>query len=260
MLFGRGITRENVQEIKNISGVKDAEGKVTFMGTIDGNEDRTLELNFIDSNEISKLYIIDGEEFSEDKKGVWINEYFAKNNNLKVGDTLNIKYDSAILEEKILGIINVPDHVYSVKDSSEVFPNHNDYGFCYLSINEFPKDYIINKLMLAMNINDKNIIPDFNIKDTLKYTSVMVKLEENAKINDVKKEIEDKIENVIAIINIEDTLSYNTYQTEIDEGKTYAGVFTILFLLIAVLSVITTMTRVVKKQRIQIGTLKALRF
>lgn len=259
MLFGKGLTRENVGEIKAIDGVENAEGKVTFMGTIAGNEDRTLELNFIETNEISKLYIVEGEEFNENKKGVWINEYFAKNNNLKVGDTLNIKYDSAILEEKILGIINVPDHVYSVKDSSEVFPNHNDYGFCYLSINEFPKDYIIDKLMLAMNINDKSMIPDFNIKDTLKFTSIMVNLEENAKINDIKKEIENKLENVIAVIEIEDTLSYNTYQTEIEEGKTYAGVFTVLFLLIAVLSVITTMTRVVKKQRTQIGTLKALR-
>ena len=42
------------------------------------------------------------------------------------------------------------------------------------------------------------------------------------------------------------------------EGKTYIGVFSGLFLFIAMLSVITTMTRVVKNQRTQIGTLKAL--
>ncbi|MCR5483667.1 MAG: ABC transporter permease [Bacilli bacterium] len=50
------------------------------------------------------------------------------------------------------------------------------------------------------------------------------------------------------------------YQGEIDEGKTYIGVFSGIFLFIAMLSVITTMTRVVKNQRIQIGTLKALGF
>ena len=48
------------------------------------------------------------------------------------------------------------------------------------------------------------------------------------------------------------------YRSEIEEGETYIGVFSGLFLFIALLSVITTMTRVIKKQRTQIGTLKAL--
>lgn len=42
------------------------------------------------------------------------------------------------------------------------------------------------------------------------------------------------------------------------EGETYVGIFSFLFLFIAVLFVITTMTRIVKKQRYQIGTLKSL--
>jgi ABC-type antimicrobial peptide transport system permease subunit len=78
--------------------------------------------------------------------------------------------------------------------------------------------------------------------------------------NQVKNDIEDNIENALAVIKIEDTSSYSMYQSEIDEGKTYVGVFSGLFLFIAILSVITTMTRVVEKQKIQIGTLKALGF
>ena len=64
----------------------------------------------------------------------------------------------------------------------------------------------------------------------------------------------------MATIDIEDTASYTMYQGEIDEGKAYVGIFSGLFLFIALLSVITTMTRVVKRERIQIGTLKALGF
>jgi len=88
----------------------------------------------------------------------------------------------------------------------------------------------------------------------------MVDVDNIEKINDVKKSIEDNIENAKAIINIEDTSSYIAYQGEIDEGKTYVGVFSGIFLFIAMLSVITTMTRVVKNQRVQIGTLKAIGF
>ena len=72
--------------------------------------------------------------------------------------------------------------------------------------------------------------------------------------------LEDKVKDAIAVTDIKDEFSYSSYQNEIEEGETYVGVFTGLFLFIAILSVITTMTRVVKKQRIQIGTLKALGF
>ena len=76
----------------------------------------------------------------------------------------------------------------------------------------------------------------------------------------VKNAIEDQVENAKAIIKIEDSSSYSTYQGEIDEGKAYVGIFSGLFIIIALLSVVTTMTRVVKKQRMRIGTLKALGF
>ena len=124
-------------------------------------------MNFIEENEISKFYIVDGESFNKDTKGIWLDNFFAEENNLKIGDTLKVKYDGYVFEEKI-------DNV--------------------------------------------------------------------------------------AVINIEDTASYKQYQGEIEEGETYIGVFSGLFLFIALLSVVTTMNRVVKKQRLQIGTLKALGF
>ena len=104
------------------------------------------------------------------------------------------------------------------------------------------------------------IMTDFNYKDYIPFSSIMVDVKDVAKKDDVKEMVEDKIENAKAIINVEDTSSYVAYQGEIDEGKTYVGVFSGIFLFIALLSVITTMTRVVKKERVQIGTLKALGF
>lgn len=231
---------------------------------MESNEDRTLQVNFIESNEISKFYVVDGKGFSKDEKGVWLDEYYANKNNLKVGYTIKIKYENATLEEKIIGLINVPDHVYDIKDESEVFPDHKNYGFCYLSINEFPESIIKKEVMNKMNITDEKIfdsyMPDFNYKDYIIYNYVMVDVDNEDNKNTVKNEIENKIDNAIAVTDIKDSMSYSTYQGEIEEGETYVGVFTGLFLLIAVLSVVTTMTRVVKKQRVQIGTLKALGF
>lgn len=261
-VIGANFTNEDLETIKNINNIKDAERKLSVTATTDN--DKTLLLNFIESNNISKFYIIDGEEFDANKSGVWLDNFYAKENNIKVGDTILVKYEDLKLEEKVLGLINVPDHIYDTRDDSEIYPDRKEFGFAYLSINEISEDYIKSKVMEEMNITDETLfysyVIDFNYKDYLIFNNVMIDVDDNNKIEQVKNDIEDNVKNALAIINIEDTSSYRMYQGEIDEGKTYVGVFSGLFLFIAMLSVITTMTRVVKNQRTQIGTLKALGF
>lgn len=256
------LTKENLDTIKQIENVKNAESKLVVNGVLEENNDVALQLSFIETNEISKLYIVEGNEFNVNTKGIWLDNFFAEENNLKIGDTLKVKYDGYVLDEKIIGFINVPDHLYDVKDESQLYPDHKTFGFAYLSVNEL-EEYIKNQVMQEMNITDSKIfeqyVSDFNYKDYLKYNYIMIDIDDKEKINEVKSKIEEKIDNV-ALIDIEDTASYKTYQGEIEEGETYIGVFSGLFLFIALLSVITTMTRVVKKQRVQIGTLKALGF
>lgn len=255
------LTKENLDTIKQIDNVKNAESKLVVNSVLEENNEIVLQLSFIESNEISKFYIVEGNEFSANTKGIWLDTFFAKENNLKIGDTLKVKYDGYVLDEKIIGFINVPDHLYDVKDESQLYPDHKTFGFAYLSINEL-EEYIKNQVMQEMNITDSKIfeqyVSDFNFKDYLKYNYIMIDIDDKEKTNEVKNQIEEKIDNV-ALVNIEDTASYRQYQGEIEEGETYIGVFSGLFLFIALLSVITTMTRVVKKQRIQIGTLKAIR-
>lgn len=264
VVTGSNFTEADLKDIKNIDYVQNAERKLTLVGTMDSAEDRTLQINFIEQNEIAKLYIVDGVEFDKEKSGVWLDEYYANNNQLKVGDTITIKYDGFELTEEIVALVNVPDHVYDIKDESAIFPNHIDYGFCYLSINEFPESYIKKQVMKEADITDEAIfdlaMPDFNYEDYLIFNQIMIDVDQEENKNTVKNKIEEKIENAIAVTDIKDSISYASYQGEIEEGETYVGVFSGLFLFIAILSVITTMTRVVKKQRIQIGTLKALGF
>ena len=257
-------TDKDLETVKNIDHVENAERRLTIVGNMESDKDITLQMNFIESNKISKFYVIDGEEFGKDKKGLWLDEYFANKNDLKVGDTIKIKYDGETLEEKVLGLINMPDHVYDIKDESAIFPTHTDYGFVYMSIDEFPQEYVKKQAMKVAGIEDDKlfdtVMQDWNFRNYLTYNYLLIDVDEEENKNDVKNEIEEKLENVLAVTDIKDSLSYDTYQGEIEEGETYCGVFSGLFLFIAVLSVITTMTRVVKKQRTQIGTLKALGF
>lgn len=104
------------------------------------------------------------------------------------------------------------------------------------------------------------MVPNFDYKEKIPYTYIMLDVDDKNNDNDVINNIENNISNAIAMNEIENSSSYKMYQGEIDEGKAFVGIFSGLFLFIAMLSVITTMTRVVKKQKLQIGTLKALGF
>ena len=259
---GANFTKEDLSDVKKIEHVKNAERKLTVYGSMDDKSEKTLQLNFIESNEISKFHVVDGEGFNKDKEGIWVDSYFAERNDIKVGNTLKVLYDGVKFEEKVLGLILVPDHVYDIKDESTVFPDHIDYGFTYLSINEFPDEVVIKNVMKEAGIEDKETLwqstPDFDPKDSLVFNYLLVDIDEKENKQEVKNEIESKINSAIATTYVEDTTSYMGLKSEIEEGEVYCPVFAGLFLFIAVLSVITTMTRVVKKQRIQIGTLKAL--
>ena len=256
------LTHNDLNTIKDIDNVNDAELKLSVNATTD--KDKILLLNFIESNNISKFYVIDGEKFDPNKKGIWLDNFYCKENNIKVGDTVLVKYENMELYEKVLGRINVPDHLYDTRDESELYPDRKEFGFAYMSTNEITEDYIKSLVMKELNINNKELfdklVPNFNYKDYIPYSNIMVDVKDKKKRDNVKNDIEDKVKNAKAIINVEDTSSYMTYQGEIDEGKTYVGVFSGIFLFIAMLSIITTMTRVIKKERVQIGTLKALGF
>ncbi len=256
------LNHDDLDAIKKIDNVKDAELKLSVTATTDN--DKTLLLNFIESNNISKFYVYDGESFDFNKKGIWLDNFYCEENNIKVGDIILVKYDGMELHEKVLGRINVPDHLYDTRDESELYPDRKEFGFAYMSTNEITEDYIKSLVMKESNITDEKIfdvvMPNFNYKEYITFSNIMVDVLNNEKRDEVKQAIEDKVINAKAVINVEDTTSYVTYQGEIDEGKTYVGVFSGIFLFIAMLSVITTMTRVVKKQRTQIGTLKALGF
>ena len=261
-VLGTNFSMEDLNQIKKIEHVKNAERKLSVTGTT--NEDKTLLINFIEENDISRFYVVEGEKFDASKSGVYLDEFYARENNIKLGDTIKVKYDSLELEEKVLALINVPDHLYDTRDESELYPNRTEFGFAYLSASEISESFIKNLVMKNLGIEDEKLFdqmsPDFHYQDYIPYNTIMVDVEEEESKEQVKQSIEEKIEHALAVIDIKNTSSYVTYQGEIDEGKTYVGVFSGLFLFIAMLSVITTMTRVIHKEQVQIGTLKALGF
>ena len=245
-LTSQNFTEEKLNEIKNIENVKNAERLLTIRANVADSErftnpdtnkkisDLVLECNFIETNDINKIYKVEGDDYSKEKSGLWLDYYLAKKIGIKVGDELELSIEGNTFKEKVLGLIEVPDHVYFIKDETAIFPTHTDYGFCYLSIKELPE----------------------NIPQIFPYA--IVDVDDTAKTEETKNKIKDNIDGIVTATLRDDNFSYEGYKREAEEGETYSGVFSGLFVFIAILSVVTTMNRFIKKERTQIGTLKAL--
>ena len=115
------MTHDDLKMIKEIDNVKDAELKLSLTATT--NNDKTLLLSFIESNNISKFYLFDGEAFDVHTSGIWLDNFYAIEHDIKVGDMILVKYEEMELHEKVRGLINVPDHLYDVRDESELYPD-----------------------------------------------------------------------------------------------------------------------------------------
>ena len=233
------ISDANLKSLKNLRYVKDVNRAYVFHSKLKGYKDVTLETNVLEKNTISKMYVVKGEGFSSQSKGVWMDSYLADYLKIHVGDTLKLDVSGQTVKLKVKGLINTPDHVYFVKDSTEIFPTHTNYGYIYVSSSTFSKE-VLHGLDVPFN-------------------KAYVDVDSNKNVESVKKKLQDDFD-FISVIDRKDTFSYAGYQSEVEEGQTYAPVFTGIFLMIAVLSVMSTMNRFVRQQRVQIGTLKAIGF
>ena len=296
-LYGENFTDDELEKIKALDNVADVERYLSMQGSVDveNTEDSEIEnipaeLNFLDTEDaaknISSLYLRDGEDYSPDKDGVWLGYYFAKARDIQVGDELTFYVEGYEFTEKVRGIVSSPDHVYTVSDPTVIFQDAADFGWAYLSMKEFPKEYLYDEILKKMDIKEadisdkeafiKAVDPDFDIEECFVYPNAIVDVAGTApnpyiksseldefenKLKTVKNELYELDDTSISAITGRDVWqSYASLKAESEEGDTYSGMFTVLFVFIAGLSVVTTMSRFVKKQRVQIGTLKALGF
>ena len=95
---------------------------------------------------------------------------------------------------------------------------------------------------------------DSTVKDTMKSKLDSAKV----KIDDLKKELDelDKVE--WYVLDLNSNAGYYSYDADTERIANIAKVFPMVFFVVAILICLTTMTRMVEEERIQIGTLKSL--
>ncbi len=270
----KGFTREELDKISAIDGVDAATRYLSVNLDIKGEKNKSLALDVSEDNNVSTFIVTDGAEYDENGDGFWLSDKFAAANEYKLGDSLTLEFQGVEITGKIAGLIKSGEHMICVADKNQMMPDYNTFGFAYISpkkLHSVLEEKI--KSDFAEELKNSNVPEEF-IDDSLTKLIVTEEMLNEAAdkvfaqvnlLSDLPKEkLEDKVKDAlgrtIMVTPKDDHIVYKESQGEAEEGKTMGSVLPVLFLAIAILTMVTTMHRIATKEKTQIGTLKALGF
>ena len=229
-VYANNPTQENIDNIKKIDGIKEASGRLVYTHYYDNKE---LELIVSEENIILKPYLIEGEEYSPEEEGIWLDRDFADANKYKVGDIININSTDVTVK----GIILSSEKIYA-PPSGEVITDFDIYGYAYMSQEYFTKIFggcYWNQIVLSVeNITDEQM---------------------EVLIDEIKLVLGDKY---FTYLSSDDNSSVKHIAERKKQLLQFTYIFPALFYILAILTMFTTMKRIVEKQKIQIATMMSL--
>ena len=227
-----GFNSTDIQTLKDDKNISNVEQRLLLNATLSNNSEKSVDLYVLDNtNDISKMKVVAGKNYSADIDGLWLDYTFANENDYKLNDTLTVDVNGHEIKKVIVGFCYSPEYIYNTKNG-EMLPDHKNNGFAF--VNEhfvsglLPVSY--NQLLITGN-------------------------------GDIEKSVKDILgSNNITIVEKNNHPSYSMISDEITQHKEIGLIFVAVFFFIAMLITITTVHRLLNSQRMQIGILKSLGF
>lgn len=229
-----GFTEDEIEAIQEIEGVKAATRYLAVNVTLKDTK-KTVSLNVSEEYNVSTMLVTSGAEYEENKEGIWLSDRFAEENEIELGDKLTLVYQGIEIREEVVGLCKSGENMICVADSNQLMPDYGIHGFAYIS-----PETLENSLGTVF-YPQINIISDMEKED-------------------LEEAVREAVGKTLQVTDKELHTAYAGAKSEAEEGKTMGSVLPVLFLAIAVLTMVTTMHRIAANEKVQIGTLKALGF
>ncbi len=253
-----GISSADVDKIRNLEGVTGVSRFLSVNADVKGTNDQ-LALTVTESEHTSFFVLTDGAEYDRwDPEGFWLMDKYAEQNDIDIGDKLTVTFEDMEFTGTVRGLVESAEYLICVRDESQLMPDFDTYGYVFASpamlrqvveqqIREEEPDLEED----AMSIAVKEVCDDIFVQ--LNINSSMDKQE-------LQEAVDKALGRTLMVLSKDENVSYAESRGEMSEGKTMGSVLPVLFLAIAILTMITTMNRITISEKTQIGTLKALGF
>lgn len=226
------VTDADLKRINSISGVSNVQRGTRLQVT--QNEHHVI----IDAYEhpISQSYVVKGEKYNnESLNGIWINKEYAQHHHLTINDTLKFSVNKQTVRFKVKGIIQNPTRIYFTGTPEFIAPNYSEYGYAYIS----PRA----------------------LKAQLSYQGPYNIVEIKGDHHNMRQETETIFGKRLVSFNSRSTLpDVSNALDRVGQIRNLSYLFSLIFILLAILSMYTTIQRLIKSQYDIIATFKALGF
>ncbi len=236
-----------IKRIESVPGVARATGRiqkdVPVIGV--GGERATARLTSYPlpmNTEVNRLHLLTGRLFERYPEGsdaeVLLDPQYAAANKLSPGDTVTIVAEGRQVSLTVVGTATAPEFIYPMKDQASLIPEPGNFGIFMV-----PHNQVQQILNLSGQINQ-----------------VVIKLSPGADEKNVAKQIDGILEpyGMLASYPRKQQLSDAVMSGEMDQLRIMSRFLPSIFLIIAALIEFVMLGRLVKSQRSQIGTMKAM--
>ena len=237
MINETGFSTGDAQAVSDISGVSAVSRFLSVNATVDGTDGNSLALTVTENENVSGVLVVEGDAYDRTSKdGIWLSEKYASANGIKLGDSLTVNYRGLRITGTVRGLVRAGEYLVCVRDETQLMPDYRTHGFAYIT-----------PTLYESVLGGTAFYPQLNVISDLS-----------------KKEFVDACDAALGktymVLTKEENNSWAGASGEAEEGQTMGSVLPVLFLLIAVLTMVTTMHRLTVKEKTQIGILKALGF
>ena len=292
------ITEKKLDKIRKSKGVKKAEKSMAFELKYKyrgSNADiRTMTFSKNTKSVLNPL-TISGKKLNNKDKGIWLDKDFADAHNLKISDKVKFTLKGQKVKMKILGLVLDPEHMYFVVNADESLPDHELHGYGYVNektlkshlktiqLKEMNKAIkramenamkqrmspVVNRSMKQNTLGAptmpgaaatyKNLTKKY--KPTIPYNQIRIKITDSKSVSSIKRDINDILgKDACSVLTRSDLLAINQVTEEIEQIKRMAVLFSCIFILLSILTMYTTMSRLINNQISLIGAMKAIGF
>jgi len=268
-----GFSSDDLDAVASIDGVDAATRFTSVNLDLIGEGKKSLALDVSENYAVSSFVLIEGAEYDPAGDGFWLSDKFADKNGIVIGDDLSLSFRGLTIEGTVVGLIKAGEHLICVADSNQVMPDFNTYGFAYISpakltavLREQTVQTVAAELVSGGSSPDEArataeaTVTDETVNEAKNRAFPQIHLLSGLGKAELEDAVKEKLGRTVMVVPKSDHAVYSEAMGEATEGKTMGSVLPVLFLAIAVLTMVTTMHRIATKEKTQIGTLKALGF
>ena len=268
-----GFTASELDAIVSIDGVDAATRYLSVNLELKGESKKSLALDVSENYTVSTFTLIDGEDYDAGGDGIWLSDKFAALNDIKIGDTLTLEFQGMDVEGEVVGLIKAGEHMICLADSNQVMPDFTTFGYAYISpakLNSIIRERVLDEIadeMEAAGIpadaareQAEAALTDEMLAEATDRSFPQINLRSELEKSELEDAVSEKLGQTLMVVSKDDHVVYKEAMGEATEGKTMGSILPVLFLAIAILTMVTTMHRIASKEKTQIGVLKALGF